>query len=195
MKSMRLTKTTREDIAASVCTAFTTNWYKTNCPKYKDRFELTDAATKERIRIMKDCWESVYGKYAEILKQLPKDLRSDSRFSLFVSSRGSFYLEDRDFPGKNVSGYDVQLDAEEFERLFYPYLQMIDLRDRFDKELSAYMLEVTAVLESVKTTGQLVELWPTVEPFIPAHVIDPDKGVRLPALLISRLDERLGVSS
>lgn len=34
-------------------------------------------------------------------------------------------------------------------------------------------------------------VWPTAEAYIPAHMADPARGINLPALHISRLDEKL----
>jgi len=53
--------------------------------------------------------------------------------------------------------------------------------------------ESAVVLESVNTTKQLVEMWPQCEPFLPAYVANPDQAVRLPAIPLSRLNERLGI--
>ena len=55
--------------------------------------------------------------------------------------------------------------------------------------------ESSIVLDSVNTTKQLIEMWPQCEPFLPAYVANPDKAVRLPAIPLSRLNERLGIKA
>jgi hypothetical protein len=53
--------------------------------------------------------------------------------------------------------------------------------------------EVSQIVSSVNTTQQLVDLWPESEQYLPAYASDPSKGINLPALATSRLNEALGV--
>lgn len=53
--------------------------------------------------------------------------------------------------------------------------------------------EVRDILEQFNTTGQLRDSWPDVVQYLPPHLADPEAVVRLPALAVSRLNERLGL--
>lgn len=53
--------------------------------------------------------------------------------------------------------------------------------------------EVLDYLNQYNTTNQLRENWPEVVPYLPAHIADPDRVIKLPALAKSRLNERLGL--
>ena len=56
-----------------------------------------------------------------------------------------------------------------------------------------FLKEVNELLRLVNTSKQLLELWPEVEPYLPPHIADPSRAVQLPAIPISRLNERLGI--
>lgn len=53
--------------------------------------------------------------------------------------------------------------------------------------------EVADTLDQFNTTGQIRESWPEMEQYLPAHIADPARVVKLPALTTSRLNERLGI--
>jgi hypothetical protein len=93
-------------------------------------------------------------------------------------------------PGK-PNAADVLLSAKEYDSLFKHMSELIKVKEQYDTDLKQFRSEVSNLLDSVNTTKQLVELWPTVEQYLPAHIADPDVGIKLPMLLISRLDEKL----
>ena len=94
-------------------------------------------------------------------------------------------------PG-NHRGADVLFDApKEFGNAFQVSRELWATYRRISGEIVQTRKEVTAVLESVPNTAKLVEIWPRVEAYLPPEVVDPDKGVNLPALPISRLDAKL----
>jgi len=54
--------------------------------------------------------------------------------------------------------------------------------------------EITDYLEQFNTTGQIRDNWPEMEQYLPAHIADPSRVIKLPALTRSRLNERLGIN-
>lgn len=53
--------------------------------------------------------------------------------------------------------------------------------------------EISDYLNQFNTTGQIRDQWPEMEQYLPAHLADPEKVIKLPALTRSRLKERLGL--
>ena len=53
--------------------------------------------------------------------------------------------------------------------------------------------ETRDLLDQFNTTKQLREAWQEMIPYMPPHIADPDKAVKLPVLATSRLSERLGI--
>lgn len=68
-----------------------------------------------------------------------------------------------------------------------------DQYNDWKKQRETIWREAKEILASVSTTKQLIELWPQVEPFLPAYLVDPSKGVNLPAIPVSRINEKLGL--
>jgi hypothetical protein len=53
--------------------------------------------------------------------------------------------------------------------------------------------EIADYLNQFNTTGQIRDGWPEMEQYLPAHIADPGRVIKLPALTRSRLNERLGI--
>lgn len=53
--------------------------------------------------------------------------------------------------------------------------------------------ETRDLLEQFNTTKQLREGWPDIVPYLPPHLADPERAVKLPVMATSRLSERLGI--
>lgn len=189
MKSIRLTKDTREAILKSMCDGFTENYFKKTV--YKDLAAMQTAKQYAEESALKKLWVDTYGQYQEALSKLPTFLHSGKEFKVMSQTGHIRVLSGHGFPGKNTSGADVVLDDDVFEAAFKESRDIQKKMYTFNKELSAFKKEVNEVLQSVNTTKQLLEIWPSAEAYIPAHIQDPDKGMRLPALHISRLEERL----
>lgn len=65
------------------------------------------------------------------------------------------------------------------------------LKEVYDKELRKFKDEVLQVLNSVNTTGQLVEVWPEAEPFLPKEIANPST-INLPAVNFAELNKVIG---
>ena len=76
---------------------------------------------------------------------------------------------------------------------YVKYEKVLESHGDWLKERRNLNTEITTVLNSVNTTKQLIEVWPEVEKFLPAHIADPNTGIKLPALKVSRLNEKLGI--
>lgn len=59
-------------------------------------------------------------------------------------------------------------------------------RNRIKDEFEDY-------LNQFNTTKQIRDGWPELVDFLPAHLADPEKVIQLPAIRVSRLNERLGI--
>ena len=189
MKSIRLTRDTRMAILNSMCEGFTENYFKKTV--YKDSEAMQTAKKYAEETALKKLWVDTYGQHQEALSKLPTFLHSNSCFRVMAQIGYVRQLNLKGFPGKNTSGADVVLDDDVFEATFKESIDIQKKMDAFSKEFHAFKKEVNEVLQSVNTTKQLLEIWPSAEAYIPAHIQDPDKGMRLPALHISRLEERL----
>jgi len=63
----------------------------------------------------------------------------------------------------------------------------------WENDRSKVSVEIQDYLAQFTTTGQVRELWPEMEQYLPAHIADPARVIKLPALTRSRLNERLGI--
>ncbi len=66
-------------------------------------------------------------------------------------------------------------------------------RDEWEKERNRLRDETRDLLDQFNTTKQLREGWPDIVPYLPPHLADPERAVKLPVLATSRLSERLGI--
>lgn len=195
MKSIRLNKSSREGILESMMTGFVDNWFKKNAPDFTCKQDLVKKASSVREYIMKGLWMNHYGPYQQSINKLPEKLLSGSGFTVTVEG-GSLTegLDLKGYPGKR-GATDVVLSQEEWDKIFSPYYELKHKASKFEADCSKFRKEVWQILESVSTTGKLVEVWPASEQYIPAHLNEPSKGINLPMLHTSRLDEALGVSN
>ena len=63
----------------------------------------------------------------------------------------------------------------------------------WEKQYQRLRRETADLLDQFATTKQIREGWPDIVPYIPPHIADPERAVRLPVLTTSRLSERLGI--
>ena len=63
----------------------------------------------------------------------------------------------------------------------------------WEKSKKEFLEEITTILETVTTTGSLIQLWPEAEQYLPPFAADPSKGINLPALKTTRLNSLLGI--
>ena len=73
------------------------------------------------------------------------------------------------------------------------FVEVEDQHRDWNAERYELRKETTSIINTCNNTGQLVELWPEIEPLLPAYLSDPSRGVSLPSIPVSRLNERLGL--
>lgn len=66
-------------------------------------------------------------------------------------------------------------------------------REKWEEERDQLRRETADLLEQFNTTKQLREAWPDIVPYLPPHVADPERAVKLPVRTTDRLSERLGI--
>lgn len=77
--------------------------------------------------------------------------------------------------------------------IFVKYEAAVEALSDWRKKLVQMRSEVSDYLEQFTTTNQIRELWPEIADYLPAHIADPVRAIQLPALPVSRLNERLGL--
>jgi hypothetical protein len=190
IKSVRLSERSRESILKSMSEGFELNYFSGK--EYKSKAELSQRITEEHGRVMLDLWYTLYGSLD--FSKVPQSLLSGSPFSVGCGNLVEVARLGKKFPGSR-EGVDAVLDEEDWLATFaLLYALKEDLKD-FESALKEFSKEVKVILEATNTTKQLVEVWPAAEQYIPASIADPERGINLPMLAISRLDEKLGVQS
>jgi hypothetical protein len=194
MKSVRLSKEMRSDIMKSIRNEFVKNFLESK--GFKSDTDLQEKIFYSREESLIFLWKRVYGSQEAVLKEVPRDLLDMHNFSVSVTGAPSQISHlstrlPRPYTGKHTHGVDMVIDYGEYLLAFSDHIDLMAIQEDLKKETDSLMAEVANVVNSVTTTKQLVELWPSAENFIPAYITDPDKGIQLPALLISRLDEKL----
>lgn len=92
-------------------------------------------------------------------------------------------------PSQSWSKIDLTIPVD--CKLWAKYQKNYDALSDWKEEKKQFLREIGELLYSVNTSKQLLELWPEVEPYLPPHVADPSSAVRLPTVVVSRLNERL----
>ena len=192
MKSVRLSQSIRCDIRDSVLKGYDTNGL--SAIGLKTLGDLDEVINQEERKVLLDLWHETYT-FFSAAATIPDWALADSRFSISVENTGN--VKAQKLPGRpgKPNAVDRILTEKEYAEYFKRYLELVAQKDNYLTERSQFKSEVSNLLDSVSTTMQLVEVWPTVEQYIPAYIADPDVGVKLPALLISRLDEKLGTAA
>jgi len=191
MKSIRLNSTMRSAIIDNMIKAFEQNWF--NNKPYKDLDTLLQYRSKKRIDIMITLWDKVYGCYSEAISSLPDFFfKKNTLFSVSAGGNGkycSLTLPNR--PGKE-SGVDLLIEEDEWDIYFQEITELNTEEELYKKELGIFKQEIKAIIESVSTTKQLVELWSNAEEFIPMTLIDPN-NINLPAINVTNINSKLGL--
>lgn len=194
MKSIRLNRTIRTAIVENVITA----WKKVNPEPIlfdeqlkKIEQKLLEQAYQEwkdenKIDVLISC--GMKSDYCNINNKVYLEIVDDAGESihrlgylLFTGSDGE--VEKRII--KKYGGFQVKASSHAGKE----YLEA--LKEKTDKQ-AAYKAwdtaryekecEILAVLESVNTTKQLLEVWPEIKEYIPASYVDPSR-VQLPSIL------------
>ena len=181
-KSLRLTNEMRKSIVDSVMN----KWANTH--KKPQLVEAEDAFANA-------IWDKAYGAHKVALNKVPKEFLQNAHIvKLTVDGEMIQVSSKTPLPTKQI-GYNPPpiIMIKSSLPIYIKYHKVEQDYEEWGRSYSEMVREVEAVLESVNTTGQLLEAWPSVEPFLPAHIADPEKGVKLPAIQVSRLNERIGI--
>lgn len=190
IKNIRLTNAIRSDIVSNICKSLKQNLV--TGLGFKDEDALVNKIRELEKEALKEGWRQKYGKNLEYIQKISRELLNTREFVIFSSEAGAKHtLEEYPYIGKQQRGYDMVLTLEEYHELFQDYLKLAKSWEDIKAEVNSIISEARVILDSVNTTKQLIEVWETAENYIPAHIADPDKGSKLPAKLVSSLDERI----
>lgn len=198
MKSVRLNSYLRECILESVLREFESNYFKSRsvlkCSSHKGFKDALAELKGKRVSLL---WDKLYGKHRKDIEQCPEWARSDStqlQVSLELDSSKMFSGFTEGLPCSRAS-VDAVLTQDEWETYLGEYYRVKKEGDAYEKEKRDLRREVKPIIDSFGSTKQLIETWPSMEKFLPANIADPDKGVALPALSLSRLEEKINGSN
>lgn len=189
-KSVRLGKQGREDIINSIMEEFEINFFKNSGTGFANKDELVKGYTHLELQIMEGLWMRKYAEHAPLLDVLPTGFVDTWSFQVFATNQKTKSVSIPKRPG-NGNKVDLVITEEEWDEIWAPAVALRELKSKFEEEQKSFKSEVRSVIESCNTTKQLLEVWPKAEPYLPAYLSDPDQGIKLPALQISRLEERL----
>lgn len=183
-KSIRLSQAIRANIATSMLAS----WEKRQpCPHDLSKLE------KELGDVY---WLSAFGNIKSALKKIPeKMLRKSSSIKVQIAGvvREFAMTETRAHP---YEGQYTRLVVAIYDEAS-PQTAAYDKAKAEVNDWGAQRLEFTneinTILNSVQTTGQLIQIWPEAEQHLPPFAADPSKGINLPTLKTSRLNTLLGI--
>jgi hypothetical protein len=89
--------------------------------------------------------------------------------------------------------YNMTIAIPQNSEEYRTFIKAGEVARDWAKEKAAQCQEVTDYLEQFNTTNQIREAWPELIQYLPAHLADPERVIKLPALAKSRLNERLGL--
>lgn len=181
MKSVRLSNSIREQILENVLS----NWDEQN-----PEGNLEQAENDLAIYV----WNKKFGKYKKHFDAIPQGFFQKRHYVKYehggiVNQAQSIH----ELPYRQYNEVLVTLELN--DPIVCAYQEAKEHYQDWRRRRSEIKTEVSAILESVNTSKQLIELWPQVEDFLPAHVADPDKAIKLPALDVSYLNKRLGIKN
>jgi len=186
MKSVTLTKQMREDILTSVLD----KWAEINTEP-----DLVLANHNFATWL----WRDYYKKERDLFDDIPNGFLNISKEMRFCVNGEVKEVSLKEGFGKPVDWVSyrspVLKTIRDTHKEYTKYEKVSDAHNRWRALWKEVSRETRAILESVNTTRQLLELWPQSEPFLPAHIADPDRAIRLPAIQMSRLNERLGIAA
>lgn len=189
MKSLRLNKELRSNILNSFLEK-----YKASNPEP----EVGSEANAKSLAARK-VQQKLYGKYEGLLPkeftiqasgisvQLPNGAVQTWFFGEDEENNDIYLLSSKESRVKYVFTADDPIYAE-YRKVADEVAEQQIARKEWFKGYDKFKTEVQQVLESVNTTGQLVEVWPESEPFIPKEIHDPSK-INLPAVNFAEINK------
>jgi hypothetical protein len=192
MKSVRLNAAIRESILLNMKKEFEKNALK-NIEGVNNLTELRQLNTRKKLQAGEFLWTELYG-HEPIAKVKLGLLNSGRRLKV-----SSFFEDENLFAEFQLSVKQrmpctdsaVLIDIKMWNTHVKPTLEAAALATEIFDGSKSLGHEVKPILDSVNTSLQLVTLWPSCEKYLPASVADPEKGIQLPALTVSRLEEKI----
>ncbi len=181
-KSVRLSNAIREDIKQSMLNA----WIARN----PIPFDLD----KMSNNIADAIWKKHYGKLP--LNKIPKHmLKASNSVKIQIAGAVKSFRMSEERPYEIQGSYtEAILEVhDESPQNISEYFDAKQKVSEWEKVKTEFIEEITVILDSVNSTGQLIQLWPEAEQYLPPFAADPSKGINLPALKTSRLNEMLGI--
>ncbi|AUR87220.1 hypothetical protein HYP58_gp74 [Vibrio phage 1.097.O._10N.286.49.B3] len=194
MGSIRLNKTTRTDIVDRVMKAWL---LKNKEPKRYTREQYTkdrDALIREKVlgesqELKGKAHKAGIAEEDLILTSYRRVVMSDSsgkrhQWTLYVDSNEAI---------NRCGALDLDLDSELTAKIHKLRKKCTNKRaqDAFkawETKRINYRKDVENVVAGVNTTGQLREVWPEVEKFLPEALNNPSSGIKLPTVSIKALN-------
>lgn len=189
MKSLRLNKELRSNILNSFLEK-----YKASNPE-PEVGDVSKAKQEAAIKAQK----AAYGKYEGLIPeefvvkssnihvQLPNGSVQHWYFGYDDEGDNIYLLMSKESKVKYVFTDNDPIYAE-YRKVADTVKQQQAVYDEWEKGYKKFKSEVTQVLESVNTTGQLVEVWPESLPFIPQEISDPSK-INLPSVNFAEINK------
>lgn len=183
-KSIRLNKSMREDIVLSVMS------------KWGEKNPQPDVAACENNFALW-LWGEKFGKHEDDLKSIPEEFLNTSKQLKFcvdgqvdkVELSEAMPVTWGEYSYKEPVLKTIRSTNKEYQK----YIKVVEDNNDWKKKYNELHLETETIIDSVNSTGQLVKLWPQCMPFLPAYIANPGKAINLPAIQISRLNERIGL--
>jgi len=195
-KSVRLNAYLRKEILDSVMLEFTRN--KLGPMGFDSTEQLKQRILQEGVDVLTRLWDETYGKLG--LGRLPVWATNQSnKFTIAQEGDTSRTYEQYIHWGERTvlnrrpckAAVDLLVTAQEWEGLLCTRHALQRTLTEYDQESTKLRREVSPVLESFGSTKQLLDAWPSMEKFLPPNIADPDKGINLPALSLSRLEAKI----
>jgi hypothetical protein len=189
MKSLRLNKELRTNILNSFL-----DKYKSSNPEP----EVGDLSKAQQVAAI-NAQKAIYGKYEGLLPdefvvisnniqvRLPNGSVQHWYFGSDEEGESIYLLMSKESKVKYVFTDNDPIYAE-YRKVADAVKQQQAVYDEWVKGYKKFKSEVTQVLESVNTTGQLVEVWPESLPFIPQEISDPSK-INLPSVNFAEINK------
>lgn len=193
MKSLRLNKELRGAIVEAVMEKWDNNHETPPEPECPNNYKKVLAAELNEFI------------YSEKIQAVPSDLlnmNSNLKVQLpdggienwyYPSEEGSYYGY---LPGTKES--KVEYVFTEKDKYWIKYQEFLktqrkvrEVHNEYIKARINYEDKVSQVVQGVNTTGQLLEVWPEVAPFLPKNLNNPS-SIQLPAICTEELNAELG---
>lgn len=193
VKSVRLNQSLRDTILNSVLLEYVKNNLKPH--GFENRGQLEEAVKKLRHDACMKLWKKQYGSIDfSLVPRWALDTSGDFSVAQQDDTSKVFVVRLKDDNGLALpckSAIDVLVTKSKWDTMFAKSNALAKAKEACTGGRKNLKDEVKPILDSFGSTKQLLETWPSMEKFLPPNVADPDKGVNLPALSLSRLEEKI----